>query len=105
QAGDGIRDFHVTGVQTCALPICAAGLLVVLVERLVLWPHGGRISIHQIPDCGFLRIGIVSPEPAASIGSDCCAVWKVQQVGTAKIGRASCREGVYGWAVRVQVRE
>src|SRR5690606_35896258 len=22
QAGDGIRDFHVTGVQTCALPIC-----------------------------------------------------------------------------------
>src|SRR6266511_3576412 len=22
QAADGIRDFHVTGVQTCALPIC-----------------------------------------------------------------------------------
>src|SRR5690606_40162516 len=25
QAEDGIRDFHVTGVQTCALPICAVG--------------------------------------------------------------------------------
>src|SRR5690606_2817519 len=25
--GDGIRDFHVTGVQTCALPILFAGLL------------------------------------------------------------------------------
>src|SRR5690606_38906199 len=25
QAEDGIRDFHVTGVQTCALPICLAG--------------------------------------------------------------------------------
>src|SRR5690606_40324329 len=25
QAEDGIRDFHVTGVQTCALPICTAG--------------------------------------------------------------------------------
>src|SRR5207342_417822 len=24
QAEDGIRDFHVTGVQTCALPICGA---------------------------------------------------------------------------------
>src|SRR5690606_39487985 len=24
QAEDGIRDFHVTGVQTCALPILAA---------------------------------------------------------------------------------
>src|SRR5690606_40503181 len=27
QAEDGIRDFHVTGVQTCALPISAALLL------------------------------------------------------------------------------
>src|SRR5690606_39362837 len=26
QAEDGIRDFHVTGVQTCALPISAFGL-------------------------------------------------------------------------------
>src|SRR5690606_41075289 len=25
QAGDSIRSCHVTGVQTCALPICAAG--------------------------------------------------------------------------------
>src|SRR5690606_39669927 len=25
QAGDGIRDFHVTGVQTCALPILPFG--------------------------------------------------------------------------------
>src|SRR5690606_40348224 len=29
QAEDGIRDFHVTGVQTCALPILALGTLVV----------------------------------------------------------------------------
>src|SRR5207302_2198730 len=28
QAEDGIRDFHVTGVQTCALPICAIALVV-----------------------------------------------------------------------------
>src|SRR5690606_39327972 len=26
QAEDGIRDFHVTGVQTCALPICRVSL-------------------------------------------------------------------------------
>src|SRR5690606_40820903 len=26
QAEDGIRDFHVTGVQTCALPISGAGV-------------------------------------------------------------------------------
>src|SRR5690606_39319792 len=28
QAEDGIRDFHVTGVQTCALPILLLGVLV-----------------------------------------------------------------------------
>src|SRR5690606_40214942 len=34
QAEDGIRDFHVTGVQTCALPICTgAQLLAGLQER------------------------------------------------------------------------
>src|SRR5690606_40805871 len=27
QAEDGIRDFHVTGVQTCALPISDAGMV------------------------------------------------------------------------------
>src|SRR5690606_40290602 len=30
QAEDGIRDFHVTGVQTCALPICHFFALVAL---------------------------------------------------------------------------
>src|SRR5256885_3672443 len=28
QAEDGIRDYKVTGVQTCALPICEVGLIV-----------------------------------------------------------------------------
>src|SRR5690606_20492861 len=37
QAEDGIRDFHVTGVQTCALPICGTfvhAALKLFVERL-----------------------------------------------------------------------
>src|SRR5690606_40941114 len=38
QAEDGIRDFHVTGVQTCALPICAA----VPLQARVQGPHGRR---------------------------------------------------------------
>src|SRR5690606_40259111 len=32
QAEDGIRDFHVTGVQTCALPICNCDLLIIAVK-------------------------------------------------------------------------
>src|SRR5207302_4358488 len=41
QAEDGIRDFHVTGVQTCALPISPSVLLsvpVVSVQPLVQVP-------------------------------------------------------------------
>src|SRR5436309_8968848 len=35
QAEDGIRDFHVTGVQTCALPISPA-------DGKVLWEHAWK---------------------------------------------------------------
>src|SRR5690606_40200427 len=46
QAEDGIRDFHVTGVQTCALPIFVAGhaLALLAFSRPPLkWP----IGIHE----------------------------------------------------------
>src|SRR5690606_39485519 len=41
QAEDGIRDFHVTGVQTCALPICEtknSGLVEVFNGKLLTEP-------------------------------------------------------------------
>src|SRR5690625_7512761 len=40
QAEDGIRDGHVTGVQTCALPISDVGVVVATVRALKL--HSGR---------------------------------------------------------------
>src|SRR5690606_673362 len=55
-AEDGIRDFHVTGVQTCALPISASGhfgaqCIVVAIDAKMVAPgrwevftHGGRRS-------------------------------------------------------------
>src|SRR5207253_5647202 len=46
QAEDGIRDGHVTGVQTCALPISARGLratsAISATARRVLWPSSAR---------------------------------------------------------------
>src|SRR5690606_21998489 len=44
QAEDGIRDFHVTGVQTCALPICIGPYTVVgphveIGDHCVIGPH------------------------------------------------------------------
>src|SRR5690606_38535926 len=45
QAQAGIRDFHVTGVQTCALPI-SAGVVVVLVVFPVV-RVGSAVFMHQ----------------------------------------------------------
>src|SRR5690606_39781272 len=47
QAEDGIRDFHVTGVQTCALPISEASIaprLPVAKFTMALIPDSARIT-------------------------------------------------------------
>src|SRR5436309_6718452 len=47
QAEDGIRDFHVTGVQTCALPIFAAKKLRYTMEIFdPIWPAGLKKEIR-----------------------------------------------------------
>src|SRR5690606_40069865 len=73
QAEDGIRDFHVTGVQTCALPISAAGGSFPharahgpgLGRTTVRLPRGGR-SPRARSDrrrVGFRRTSPVVPQP------------------------------------------
>src|SRR6266478_10111430 len=75
QAEDGIRDLTVTGVQTCALPICmrrvfASGMAVTLVGLLVvlIWPA------HTEPRPPVLNL--VSMEPAAMF-DDIGEMWLV----------------------------
>src|SRR5207302_2067909 len=46
QAEDGIRDFHVTGVQTCALPIFALTWLTTVMLRFA--EGRGWISEHWV---------------------------------------------------------
>src|SRR5690606_41656552 len=64
QAEDGIRDFHVTGVQTCALPIS-----------------------NGLPEFSFILVGWGSDTGETSSPLKTL-------LGTFKIGRASGREGV-----------
>src|SRR5690606_40383217 len=50
QAEDGIRDFHVTGVQTCALPIYEEGPAVIGLawsDDLVHWERTAPILIPE----------------------------------------------------------
>src|SRR5258706_11848967 len=65
QAEDGIRDWSVTGVQTCALPICAAP---------VPLQAACESSAHS-------RLGLGEHELGDAVGIVCD-----------EIGRASCRE-------------
>src|SRR5690606_40842310 len=91
QAEDGIRDFHVTGVQTCALPILDAARISLLRRLLsgavqpIVIDADGLNALSQIDDwCGLIRGrskrsgGVVlTPHP--------------------EIGRASCRERGESW--------
>src|SRR5690606_36844799 len=57
QAEDGIRDFHVTGVQTCALPICG---------RV---PVGEVLVDHGVDAAGVHRVRDVEQDPVAGAGA------------------------------------
>src|SRR5436309_10318478 len=61
KAEDGIRDFHVTGVQTCALPIslsssfCGTSLLVCAFLCLMISATAGGTCIAVINFCAIFR--------------------------------------------------
>src|SRR5690606_41065843 len=46
QAEDGIRDFHVTGVQTCALPISAV-CVSTITNRSARWPKLSEYWVYR----------------------------------------------------------
>src|SRR5690606_40720668 len=83
QAEDGIRDFHVTGVQTCALPICTRrSLLGRSASRQSLVPRG-RSRPSRVP----------TGWSSTATGARCGAPADRRQPRRAReIGRASCRE-------------
>src|SRR5690606_40290405 len=91
QAEDGIRDFHVTGVQTCALPISRIG------ELRAGMTDGSDASVSLARISGELRIAETELSTRAQLVQQA-----LQQMETARveanrqvryqIGRASCRE-------------
>src|SRR5260370_19113720 len=82
QAEDGIRDSSVTGVQTCALPICEEGRNVAdaVTEGALTRPQPGQGSLSH-------GVSYVS-----TLFTQCTEVGDHHQA--VEIGRASCRERV-----------
>src|SRR5690606_39589319 len=80
QAEDGIRDFHVTGVQSCALPIYiaeATATVVALADRRARHdPVRARLESlfreHQANLLRFLTIRLGSAADAREIGRAAC---------------------------------
>src|SRR5690606_40311926 len=77
QAEDGIRDFHVTGVQTCALPISTGdefengGIDLWSLRFDQIEDVGGQSTppmMHD-PDCGIIAVGNRSEE--RRVGKEC----------------------------------
>src|SRR5207253_7993980 len=87
QAEDGIRDGHVTGVQTCALPICAIGLPTTL-ERPMITASSPARSLRT----DLARMA----HPDGVQGASACAP-DARRPTLVEIGRASCRERVEVW--------
>src|SRR5207249_6326255 len=90
QAEDGIRDRNVTGVQTCALPICAG------VVRATIYMHfptrESLLDAVMEEATGRVAEAIRQAEPDRGVPREALervilATWR-----QLKIGRASCRE-------------
>src|SRR5699024_11228181 len=89
QAEDGIRDRNVTGVQTCALPICGVFGNAVAGWRGAIFGgvlNGIVLSVGQA--IGWSLYSGTAPELATLADADWYAVGWV----FIEIGRASCRE-------------
>src|SRR5206468_8903429 len=96
QAEDGIRDLIVTGVQTCALPIFGDVQTVTLTSES---PSCGPRSVCHV------RVNL-RIRPSRRVHLMTWTVYSIDSctghltpLGTAEIGRASCREG--GWSAGV----
>src|SRR5690606_39525116 len=91
QAEDGIRDFHVTGVQTCALPILTTTTIAITVnnvrEQVVITP-GPIIPFPAQPTVSVIPPGTIDVRH----GTLSLTGVVVQREGDRQIGRASCRE-------------
>src|SRR5690606_40866353 len=95
------RDFHVTGVQTCALPICKAISISLGLDACL--NNGTELgAVHFLSNCDHVDVVVTASGGIAAIRSLAGPVASSEVPFDAanfcrevQIGRASWREGVY----------
>src|SRR5690606_39900802 len=92
QAEDGIRDFHVTGVQTCALPISTERLVLNCLQRM----SGIATKTHHFSTLICHTKAKLLDTRKTTPNFRLIEKWAVALGGGEnQIGRASCREREY----------
>src|SRR5690606_40459528 len=95
QAEDGIRDFHVTGVQTCALPILLYAKQAFAEGEGPSVPAEPRHWVEPDPVV-YARLGQVATLVRDGFESrDLLTADSTDILDRLEIGRASCRERVW----------
>src|SRR5690606_40229556 len=100
QAEDGIRDFHVTGVQTCALPIFLVLIPTAMVQRALF----ARWRFNLAETYAFLAYVFGHYVALGIVGALLPKFIRALLPLRLQIGRASCRERVDISAVTVSVK-
>src|SRR5690606_40230456 len=97
---DGIRDFHVTGVQTCALPIFLTREGTRVLVQCKRW-QSWKVGTEEVRSfAGVLRRNGESASGGIFVTLSRFTEYaerEARELGIAQIGRASCREGRVGW--------
>src|SRR5256885_15892134 len=97
QAEDGIRDYKVTGVQTCALPIAEAAT-VLRRRRFRVDVHADSVAAEKgdLGETGNLifHLALLALLFALAVGAGFGDKGNVLVTEGEEIGRASCRERV-----------
>src|SRR5688500_20232351 len=91
QAEDGIRDYKVTGVQTCALPIFPRrGVVGADGPSTPAVPHAGTLTGPARPDAPATPASAACRSEERRVGKECRCGWMSSQ--NAIIGRWSTTE-------------
>src|SRR5205823_8867163 len=91
QAEDGIRDKLVTGVQTCALPICAGKTTAFYMIVGLVPCDAGRIRLDDT-DITLLPMHRRAQLGLGYLPQEASVFRKLTVENNVQIGRASCRE-------------
>src|SRR5690606_40667622 len=91
QAEDGIRDFHVTGVQTCALPISGYYQVTMPTETEIKC----RLQPQQVAALATLLDTLAQPQRSEErrVGKECRSRWRPWQSNTTQVRGANPSEG------------